>query len=522
MTASEEEGEPHEIETRKLLNIHQAVKEARNKLRYSTNQSQRYNLQNNIDRLLRLQEEQQDVVEGFEVVAGKCPMCRQTMLFRTDILPPRLPKFIGTDGAETASSYPGDRILVNKYGYAFDDPERWDVVVFKFPGNGEMNYIKRLVGLPGETLQVYQGDLFSRPLEDRGDFQIERKPADTVAAMLQPVYDTDFEPTILHEAGWPKRWSRTNEGWQVDVQPGKLAVRQQFQVNAENADSVAWLRYRHLVPTDEDWGVAREIVETGDFDPQTKARWLEKARPQLICDFNSYNARMTLRYVRNRGLRTPHEYTGLHWVGDLAVDCEVEIQRPQGELVLDLVEAGKHFSCTIDLKTGLATLGVDDAQEYQPSAATSVNSAGSYHLRFANVDDQLLLWVDGQVVDFGDATYDVAALFGERRQMIPRTSENDAGDLSPVGLGARGASLKVTRLQVLRDIYYIATKWNDTQNKTDYQPGQFSCGSSRRDSGSSHDRQSAVVCRPGHLAPISFAPASRISHRRRSVLCHGR
>ena len=57
-------------------------------------------------------------------------------------------------------SYNGDRILVNKYIYTFSDPQRWDVVVFKFPGDAKMNYIKRLVGLPGETLRIYQGDLF--------------------------------------------------------------------------------------------------------------------------------------------------------------------------------------------------------------------------------------------------------------------------------------------------------------------------------------------------------------------------
>jgi signal peptidase I len=152
----------------------------------------------------------------------------------------------------------------------------------------------------------------------------------------------------------------------------------------------------------------------------------------------------------------------------------VEVQQPRGELVLDLVEAGKHFSCTIDLQTGLATLGIDGAEDFQPSATTSVDSAGSYRLRFANVDDQLLLWVDDEMVDFGDSTYDVDALFGERRQMIPRTSAEDEGDLSPVGVGARGASLSVSRLQVLRDIYYVATKWTDTQNETEYQTGRLS------------------------------------------------
>ncbi|MCY2965847.1 MAG: signal peptidase I, partial [Planctomycetota bacterium] len=48
--------------------------------------------------------------------------------------------------------FAGDRILVNKFPYEFSDPVRWDVVVFKYPDGAKTNYIKRLVGLPGEEL----------------------------------------------------------------------------------------------------------------------------------------------------------------------------------------------------------------------------------------------------------------------------------------------------------------------------------------------------------------------------------
>jgi len=404
----------------------------------------------------------------FDTVGGMCPMCRQMMAFQKDIAEEYPADYISYVDVQDEPSYPGDRILVNKYGYDFHEPKRWDVVVFKFPGNGEMNYIKRLVGLPGETLQIYQGDLFSRPINDRGDFQIDRKPADKVAAMLQPVHDTDYDPSVLYEAGWPLRWEPTDGGWQVDVKTGEQSVQQQFSADSKDTETIAWLRYRHMVPTDEDWGIARTIVKTDDFDPESKARWLEGARPELIRDFNSYNALKICWSVLNSGWRMPQKDMGLHWVGDLAVDCDVQIGSPQGELILDLVEAGKHFSCTINLHTGLATLGIEGDKDFSPSAATSVDSAGSYHLRFANVDDQLLLWVDDELVEFDDPTYDVDALFGERRQIIPRAGADDEGDLSPVGIGSRGASINVSRLQVFRDIYYLATNSSDNHKETDY------------------------------------------------------
>lgn len=65
----------------------------------------------------------------------------------------------------------GDFILVNKFSYGLkvpfsdwfgdptyltgpDRPERGDVVVFKYPKNTDLNYIKRVIGLPGDTIEV--------------------------------------------------------------------------------------------------------------------------------------------------------------------------------------------------------------------------------------------------------------------------------------------------------------------------------------------------------------------------------
>ena len=57
----------------------------------------------------------------------------------------------------------GDKILVNKFAYDFRDPDRWDVVVFKFPDDTSRNYIKRVVALPGERVHVRDGEENSAP-----------------------------------------------------------------------------------------------------------------------------------------------------------------------------------------------------------------------------------------------------------------------------------------------------------------------------------------------------------------------
>jgi len=95
------------------------------------------------------------------------------------------------------------------------------------------------------------------------------------------------------------------------------------------------------------------------------------------------------------GPRGPEfEKLGLHWVGDLMLKCDVEVKSPQGESLLDLVEGGQHFGCRIDVATGIATLSIEGEDEFAPTAVTDVRGPGSYQLALANVDGQLLLWVN--------------------------------------------------------------------------------------------------------------------------------
>lgn len=47
-----------------------------------------------------------------------------------------------------------DHIFVNKFTYYFQEPDRWDIVVFEYPNNPRKDYIKRLVGRPGDTVAV--------------------------------------------------------------------------------------------------------------------------------------------------------------------------------------------------------------------------------------------------------------------------------------------------------------------------------------------------------------------------------
>ncbi|MBQ9886948.1 MAG: signal peptidase I [Lachnospiraceae bacterium] len=53
-----------------------------------------------------------------------------------------------------------DSVFVDKISYRFKDPERYDIVVFKFLHADDTYYIKRIIGLPGETVQIIDGKVY--------------------------------------------------------------------------------------------------------------------------------------------------------------------------------------------------------------------------------------------------------------------------------------------------------------------------------------------------------------------------
>lgn len=74
----------------------------------------------------------------------------------------------------------GDNLIVDKLSYRFRDPKRFDIIVFPFKYEENTYYIKRIIGLPGETVQVADGcayidgellesDIYgAEPMEDSG------------------------------------------------------------------------------------------------------------------------------------------------------------------------------------------------------------------------------------------------------------------------------------------------------------------------------------------------------------------
>jgi len=361
------------------------------------------------------------------VTRGRCPNCGHVM-----------PLTIGGDTTlaydRRYPSFNGDRILVDKFAYDFTEPDRWDVVVFKYPEDAKTNYIKRLVGLPGETVFIAGGDIWtSRADRPHADAVIARKPPAKRRAMLQLVHDSAHVAPELVQAGWPASWTDWSAAaagcrWETAADGRSFAV-------TCDATGSAMLRWRNLLPAPEVW----EAVAAG-------RRVAALAAPQPVGDLQPYNS----------GSRGPH------WVGDVAVEFDLESRAPAGTLTLDLVKAGIPHRCTLDLATGQATLSRKAADgTVQAEGRTEIAGRGRWRILFANVDDELSLFVGGRPVPFAGPTTWTRSL-EDALDIAPvlrggTPGDMEPGDLAPVGITATGADVRMTGLRVLRDVYYIAT-----------------------------------------------------------------
>lgn len=356
-----------------------------------------------------------------------------------------------------AMPFTGDRIIVNKFPFEFGDPDRWDVIVFKYPEASQTNYIKRLVGLPGEEIQISRGDVYARK-SDQEPFQILRKDnLEKQLTVQQLVYDDDYPPREILQYGWPERWSPMQQvaagetkfqglsksNWVIDQE--SRAYQYQGEALKQADAKLEWLRYQHVVPQTSEWALLQENPEL--FQQSILS---SPPRPRLISDFTAYNS------YTGGTTEGYYIYDAAFWVGDLTLSFDVEIENAEGELFVELMRGDRHYRVKFDVKTGKATLYyVEDYPNPEPveteltTVETSLQGAGAHQIMFANVDQRLCLWIDGDLVE----------LQGKTEYKPTATHDPREGDLAPAGIAGRGLNFNVSHLLLQRDIYYRADEY---------------------------------------------------------------
>lgn len=89
----------------------------------------------------------------------------------------------------------GDNLILEKLSYRFHDPERFDVVVFRFQHKKNTFYIKRVIGLPGETVQIIGSDIYINGELLEEDYGLE--PIQDAKRAAQPITLGEDEYFVL-------------------------------------------------------------------------------------------------------------------------------------------------------------------------------------------------------------------------------------------------------------------------------------------------------------------------------------
>ncbi|MFH1162154.1 MAG: signal peptidase I [Candidatus Jorgensenbacteria bacterium] len=105
----------------------------------------------------------------FEVVQTVAIAVVAVFLVRTFVAQPFL-----VSGASMEPTFEnGDYLLVDELAYRFREPERGEVIVFRYPGDHRSYYIKRIIGLPGERVEIKDGQV---EVLGRGGEKVLREP----------------------------------------------------------------------------------------------------------------------------------------------------------------------------------------------------------------------------------------------------------------------------------------------------------------------------------------------------------
>ena len=340
-----------------------------------------------------------------------CPNC-----FQAQAIPPR-------------TDYSGDRILVLKYLYEFQPPRRWDVIVFHNPNEPSQNYIKRLIALPGETLELRYGDVFING-------RIARKTDKAQDALWMLVHDTRYRPT---RPEWKPRWVEEGPaaaaGWEAKESAFVLA-------KALDGDRTAWLAYRHLSP-----------VEAPD-----------NIRTSNVMDYYAYDS------------GSDGAHYGAAVCTDLALRARVVAGQAASVAVAEMRAYKDRFRFELTAKGSGRPSRIWINERVVAQSNEGVLPVGRpIEVLVSNVDHKVMLLVGGsrpvravsanvETTPEGDATYEPKPLTDQDRARFDNPSAPEPRNFAyEVRIGAHGGPATLEYLRLDRDVYYLSDSLPNSQ-----------------------------------------------------------
>ena len=302
-----------------------------------------------------------------------------------------------------------DRVLVDKLAFHYRDPERFEVVVFKYPLDRSKNFIKRIVGMPNEVLEIRHGDLF------------HGAPGEELAPLRRP---TPIQRTHLKRIDRNEDWRIESGPWSTDgdglraTGPGRAVFPAQGSVRDHYGDGYPEKLAARLNTANKRSG----DNEVGDLRVELRAKAdasCEELRIELLEATATYlfafpgpaaapDARPSIRVTDTRGGREPRTAAATSpW--RLAAGASVRIGAQNLDDLLQLEVDGEI----------VATLEVPAVAEARGARAALSTAGGGAELErvrvwrdlyYTSAGQKVTRWdiPDGHYVMLGDNTQDSA------------------------------------------------------------------------------------------------------------------
>jgi signal peptidase I len=298
----------------------------------------------------------------------------------------------------------GDRILVLKCIYQFFEPKRWDVIVFKNPPEPTINYIKRLIGLPGESVQIIDGDIYING-------RIARKPPKVQNELWMPVYENDYQPVQPGEGSfnghlWEQPFKNLNDSrWATDGDRPTVFRLDSAEGRAGQVHSLVY-----------DTSIGNDFRATYAYD-----------------DIDTYNY--------------------MPYCSDLMVRFFAQAADSQGSIGIALSKYQTNYKAWVDYRGEMVITRQEEGREAIELARKSIDPPAvnkSVPVRFANVDHELVFEVGGNRLTF-DLGRELGGAGPIQEERQPQVEIFGSGKLT------------LSHIGVLRDIHYTAAKFANSR-----------------------------------------------------------
>lgn len=353
----------------------------------------------------------------------------------------------------------GDQLLVFKPAYAIRPPRRWEVIVFRNPHNPREAYVKRVVGLPGERIQIIDGDIYA-------DGRLCRKDLITQHALRIPVHDHRYESASETQRHFwqPIAVAAPATSWQSEDAS--------FTMAGQDSAEWAWVEYASRVryrgqhvttvgpvswPDDIE---PSQIPPAGlKYDTKTQELSCIGALPADVCDQllahpapEEFHRAIRQLYDQSQVAPVTDEYgynphdgsIALLPTRDLSLSLELTSVQGTGEFAIEMTDGHVNFTCVFDLgRRAVRLYAADHAEPVCEDHLPDRFGGQSVTIEMSLFDQQVLVALDGEPI-LSPWTFSTP-------EQAPHTRY-------PIRFGAQGLTAQVTGLTVYRDVYYTGTR----------------------------------------------------------------